>query len=248
MLSTARHAVMRGAERLGIDDQLKHLRALTNPGLRRDLRDHTTFRAIIAAVVPRDGHTIDVGAHKGDVIAELVRVAPDGRHIAYEPLPEFARGLRERFPQIDVREAALWDAAGETTFEYVANLPGYSGLRRGRLPRDANVKQIRVSLERLDDTLAEDFRPAFIKIDVNGAELQVLRGARETLLRHRPVVAFEHGRGFAEVYGATPAMVHDLLVAECGMRIFDLVGDGPYSRDHFEEVFEQPIWNFVACP
>ncbi len=248
MRSSMRHAVMSGAQRLGIEEPVKRLRALTNAGLRRDLRDHAMFRAIIAAVVPRDAHTIDVGAHEGDVVAELLRVAPSGRHIAYEPIPGFAKRLRERFPTVDVREAALADAAGEVSFEYVANLPGYSGLKRGRIPGDADVRRISVRLERLDDALPAGFRPSFIKIDVNGAELQVLVGARETIVETRPVIAFEHGRGFSDVYGTTPAMVHDLLVADCGMRIFDMTGDGPYSRDHFEATFDEPIWNFVACP
>jgi FkbM family methyltransferase len=248
MLSTARHALMRTAERLGVDDQVRRLRALTNRGLRRDLRDHAALGAIIAAAVPRDGHTVDVGAHEGDIVTELLRVAPDGRHIAYEPLPDFAQRLRRRFPGVDVREVALSDEGGEVTFQYVRNLPGYSGLRRMRLPADAHVEEIPARVERLDDSLPEDFRPSFIKIDVNGGEFQVLRGGRETILRHKPIIVFEHGAGGPDVYGATSGMLHELLVEDCGLRIFDLAGDGPYSRDRFDEVFDQPIWNFMACP
>ena len=60
------------------------------------------------------------------------------------------------------------------------------------------------------------------------------------------MVIFEHGVGGFERYGAPPGELHDLLVGDCGLRIFDLAGEGPYSRARFEEVFTEPIWNFVA--
>lgn len=248
MVSSVRHFVMQAAQRLGVEEQLKQLRALTDEGLRRDLRDHQALKTVIAAVVPRDGHTVDVGAHAGDFVGELVRVAPNGRHLAYEPIPGLATGLREQFPQVEVREAALSDSEGTARFQHVVNMPGYSGLRRRRLPRDARVQEIEVRVERLDDRLPDGFRPAFIKIDVEGAELQVLHGARETIRCWRPLVAFEHGVGGPEMYGTTSGMLHDFLVLDCGMRIFDLAGDGPYSRVGFEALFEKPIWNFIACP
>ena len=55
------------------------------------------------------------------------------------------------------------------------------------------------------------------------------------------------GIGGADLYGSKPGELFDLL-AECGLRIFDLEGDGPYTRDHFEAVFAEPIWNFLATP
>lgn len=101
--------------------------------------------------------------------------------------------------------------------------------------------------ERLDDVLPDGFAPALVKIDVEGAELQVMLGAIETLSRHRPHVLFEHGAGGADLYGARPTQIFDLL-NDVGLRIFDLEGDGPYSREHFEQTFTEPIWNFLAAP
>ena len=85
-----------------------------------------------------------------------------------------------------------------------------------------------------------------MKIDVEGAELLVMRGAAETLGRHKPFVIFEHGIGGADLYGSKPGEVFDLL-SDAGLRIFDLEGDGPYTRDGFEAVFTEPIWNFLAA-
>ncbi len=67
------------------------------------------------------------------------------------------------------------------------------------------------------------------------------------LARHRPFVLFEHGPGGADLYGTAPGEVFDLL-ADAGMNIFDLDGVGPYSREHFEATFSEPIWNFLAVP
>jgi hypothetical protein len=109
------------------------------------------------------------------------------------------------------------------------------------------VERVSVRTERLDDVLADGPPPALIKIDVEGAELGVLKGAVETLQRHRPHVLFEHGAGGADLYGTTPVEVFDLLDA-VELRIFDLDGSGPYSRGRFEATFTQPIWNFLAAP
>jgi FkbM family methyltransferase len=59
-----------------------------------------------------DADCLDVGAHAGSVLREIVRLAPRGRHVAWEPLPGLAAGLRADFPGVAVREAALADQAG----------------------------------------------------------------------------------------------------------------------------------------
>ena len=245
----ARRAVMRTAERFGLDERLKQLRALTDAGLRRDLRDHEAIKLITAVQLSPDAHTVEVGAHEGAVLRELVRLAPEGRHLAFEPIPELRTRLERDFgelPNVEVRGSALSDANGEASFQHVTTAPGFSGLRRREMSADEEVHEITVTTERLDDVLPDGFEPSFMKIDVEGAELLVLRGAAETIAKHRPLVVFEHGAGGFDNYGARSGDLHDLLVRDCGMRIFDLAGDGPYSRQQFEALFTAPIWNFLA--
>ncbi len=212
--------------------------------------DQHGMRVLIAATLGPNDQAIDVGAHTGAVLREIVRVAPGGRHIAYEPLPDCSEYLRRTFPQVDVHNAALSDENGETSFIHVPAAPEFSGMRERTYPGYENAPRqtITVRTERLDDALPADARPSLIKIDVEGAELLVLRGAVETIRAHEPLVIFEHGIGAADRYGYGPGDVHDLVSGELRMRIFDLDGAGPYERAEFVELFPQPIWNWVAVP
>ncbi|HEX7292172.1 MAG TPA: FkbM family methyltransferase [Conexibacter sp.] len=229
--------------------RMREARSAFDPSARRMLRDEHAMRVVLAAALRRDGNAIDVGANRGDTLEMILAVAPDGRHVAYEPIPFLAQQLTARYPQVDVRNAACSDEAGSAEFTHVLGAPAMSGLRqREDLPAHAaQVERITVQLDKLDDALPDGYVPSLVKIDVEGAELLVMRGAAETLARHRPFVIFEHGIGGADLYGSQPGELFDLL-ADCGLRIFDLEGDGPYTRDGFEAVFSEPIWNFLAAP
>lgn len=251
-----RHAAQTTVVRLGKEEQARELlervreaRSAFDPMSRRELRDRHALQVVLAAVLRTDSGAIDVGANLGEVLEVMTRVAPDGRHIAFEPIPELYERLVERFPDVDVRRTALSDVAGTADFTHVLGDHAYSGLvrRDDFAAASRDVRRIQVSTERLDDVLPENFAPTLVKIDVEGAELQVLRGATQTLERYRPVVLFEHGVGGADLYGTHPHQVFDLLDG-VGLRIFDLEGDGPYSREHFEDTFSEPIWNFLATP
>jgi FkbM family methyltransferase len=241
---------------LGREDQaravqrrLREARSAFNVELRRHLRDEHAMQAILAATLRNDSNAIDIGANEGSVLASILRVAPAGRHIAYEPIPQLHARLVEQFPSVDVRCEALYDERGTASFTHVLDASTRSGLRqRADLDeRTTRVQKLTVPTARLDEVLADDYVPTLIKIDVEGAELNVLRGAVETLQRHRPLVVFEHGVGGADLYDALSTELFDLLDG-CGLRIFDLDGEGPYSRERFEATFTEPVWNFLAAP
>ena len=220
-------------------DTLRRVRRRFLPAhIRADIRDTQLLVALLEEVLEPDSDCLDVGAHAGSVLGEMVRLAPRGRHVAWEPLPAFASRLSAEFPGVEVREAALGDEDGTRVFAHVVDDPGWSGFLARPTPSPSPVEKLSVRVERLDDSLPDGVQPTFVKIDVEGAEEQMLRGAVETLRRHRPVLAFEHGRGSADVYGTTPGAVHHLLCAELGYEIFGLDGDGPYSRERFTEIFE----------
>jgi FkbM family methyltransferase len=206
--------------------------------LRLNARYDQWTREVIGRVVAGDSNCIDVGAHTGDLLSDMVAAAPRGNHIAVEPLPEFAAKLRAGYPAVEVVEAALSDRDGSDEFFRVTSAPGYSGLRLRPLDRpDERVERIEVSVRRLDDLAPPDRSVRLIKIDVEGGELDVLRGGLATLTRHQPYVAFEHGSPSVAAYGSTSAELFDFLVGKIGLRIslLDdwLAGRPPLSRDEF---------------
>ncbi len=240
--------VVNTAVRLGIDDQLRSVCAPLNASLRRDRIDNQNLRLLLTFALTEDSNCIDIGAHKGAALAEMLRVAPYGKHIAYEPLPLLHKYLVDHFPSVDVRLAAVSNEEGETSFTYVKNLPTHSGLRERSYPVKPRVVKMTVRMETLDGSLPAGYVPALIKMDVEGAERLVLEGAIETISKCKPIVVFEHGRA-ADYYDTQPCHIYKLLHDEAGLRLFDMDGNGPYTLGRFEETYARADrWNFVARP
>ena len=220
---------------------------MTIDPIEQDRRDNENLKRVLAFTLQSDSNCIDVGAHDGQILREILRCSPVGRHIAYEPLPKFFDRLVSEFPQVDVRPTALSNVKGESTFKYVRTNPGYSGLRERWYPGAEEIETITVKTECLDLSLPRGYMPALIKIDVEGAELQVLEGGIETISRYKPAIVFEHGLGAAEYYDSRPESVFDLLCRRAGLRIFDLDGQGAYTLAEFVTTFNSgQRWNFVA--
>jgi precorrin-6B methylase 2 len=116
-------------------ERLRQLQAAFDLRTYRVIRDDLATQAVLAAVLRPDSHVIDIGANRGEVLEQMIRLAPNGRSLAYEPIPDLARQLAERFPQAIVRQVALSQETGTSTFHHVSDAPAYSGLRlRDDLP------------------------------------------------------------------------------------------------------------------
>ena len=147
---------------------------------------------IAARALAGDGNSIDVGANAGHILKSLMKLSPMGSHWAFEPIPRFATHLREKFPNVTVRQLALSDHTGVADFNYLPEDPAYSSLlKRPDLEAGMEVQSIRVDVRRLDDCIPRGVPIAFIKIDVEGVEAAVLRGAAQLLRNFKPVVVFE---------------------------------------------------------
>lgn len=145
----------------------------------------------------RPGSTfVDVGCNKGDFSLLASRlVGSQGRVLAFEPHPENCRWIRRSiaknaYHNIDLYELALSDANGIAQL-HLGEKSGFHTLLAGMPLREKGT--IEVQTRRLEDLLAEVRfeRPIdAIKIDVEGAEMSVLRGARETISRNPRIVLF----------------------------------------------------------
>ena len=232
---------------IGLGPALKLVRDNVVPTARRNRSDDRHLALLLSFVLREDSNCIDVGAHKGDVLRTILRHAPGGRHVAYEPLPHMAAALTTDFPAVEVRQAALADQPGVLPFTYVRSRPAYSGLR-DRVPDSEDVERIEVAVETLDDAMPADYRPTLIKVDVEGAEYGVFKGGQKLIGSSRPHLVFEFGAG-ARDYGTTADEMYTLVDNDLGLRIFDLDGDGPYTLPMFRTTFASGAhFNFGAHP
>jgi FkbM family methyltransferase len=210
------------------------------------LREEVAMGAILAGALRGDSTYVDVGTNRGQVLRDAVRLAPHGRHIAFEPIPALADELVSAFPGVDCRRLAVGAAPGTAEFCHFTELDGWSGLRRSPQISDerGRPQYIEVQVSTLDVEL-RDVSPSVVKIDVEGAELEVLRGACEVLARARPVVIFEHDAAAAQLYEARSEVVWDAL-EQLGYRVFTVTGEGPIERGAFGA--DASAINWLATP
>jgi len=201
-------------------------------------------KAVMERVLLANSNCVDVGCHKGEVLREMLKLAPEGTHYAFEPIPYLYRALVKSFQNVFVHQIALSDKPGVTTFHHVLDRPAYSGIRQRMYPSgDEIVEQIEVRQDTLDNVITKEVSVDFIKIDVEGAELGVLKGAARTIRDNKPVIVFEHSLGAADHYGTRPDEVYEFLTGPCGLSVSLmerwLRDEGPLSQEEFVKEFER---------
>jgi FkbM family methyltransferase len=185
----------------------------------------------VQRLMPRGGTFIDIGGNKGDFALLAAKIAGAGsRVICVEPEPTNASWIRKSVAlnnyNIEVHEMALSDGKGDAVL-HLGKMSGFHTILDG-VPNHEQVGAVTVKLQTLDALLSERGidRVDLIKIDVEGAEMKVLRGATQTLSRNQnltllldvhphlgvnpdEVVSFLSSHGF-HIYrmGDTPQPVH----------------------------------------
>ncbi len=138
----------------------------------------------------------DIGANIGffSLLAGRI-VGKDGRVIAFEPDPELGARLRVNVRRndlqvISVEEKAVWFESGTVSFERAdpATSPD-RGL--GHIVARGGDDTIQINTASLDDFVLAAPAPDFLKCDVEGAEVEVFRGAGRLLTEKRPIILCE---------------------------------------------------------
>jgi FkbM family methyltransferase len=229
---------------------LKGWQVFWHPGLRAVHDEEREIDRLFDVVVRKDTNCIDVGAHIGSTLSAIVRRSPRGKHLAFEPVPRKAAWLRRKFPEVEVRAVALADRTGTVSFEEDHSRSGFSSIAP---EGGACGGELTVACDRLDNVVDPARRVGFLKIDVEGAELLVLRGATELLHRDRPAILFESGPGGAEKFGLSREQLFNFLTVEMGYSIYlirDYVrGAGPIDLRTFHACHVYPFraFNYLAA-
>ena len=166
---------------------------ILNPSILGTLSNDILASTLVGALSKPNSTFIDVGAHIGSVMTDVVAHSPSTQIIAIEAIPDKARALRRFFPHAEIHACAVGEKTGEVSFFINTKESGYSGLSRTNGARGAgDLIEIQVPMARLDDLVSSN-DVDIIKIDVEGAELGVIRGAESIIERCRPIIMFESG-------------------------------------------------------
>lgn len=216
--------------------------------INRDPYDKQAF-AIMKCHLKRDSNCVDIGCHRGSILHEIVKAAPAGTHYAFEPIPDCYQWVNKYYPMVKTFNMALSDHVGEATFQFFPDKPAFSGFNK-RMLTDELAQTLTVKVDALDNIIPNNLQVHLIKIDVEGAEYQVLKGAIETIRRNRPIIIFEHGHDGADYFNTTPTDIYRLLCDECDLRITlmerYLRGEAPLSLREFTAQFDQGVYYFMA--
>jgi FkbM family methyltransferase len=146
----------------------------------------------LSALVRPGSVVWDVGAHRGFFTLLLARlVGEGGRVVAFEPDEQSLVSLRAAIERNDadnvtVRPVAVWSSTGRVSFERRADTEG--GAHGAVLEERGSVT---VEATTLDDEASGGPAPDLVKIDVEGGEEHVLRGAKALLAGRKPIVICE---------------------------------------------------------
>lgn len=157
--------------------------------------EHPILIGLLADALGTGDVFVDVGANTGLFVLPIAElVGSEGRVLAFEPAPDAARLLRSAArargvsPQIELYEMALGDEAGSLELRADPAAPEDTTKRSlfvdGPAVADVPVRALDELVRYGEVELPEGIDA--VKIDVEGAELRVLAGMRDTLDRHRP--------------------------------------------------------------
>jgi FkbM family methyltransferase len=251
---TARHAARRGVFRL-LPQSAQD--AVDRRYYGRRLRAGTMViepeLGILDRFVGPGDAVADIGANLGAFAVALSGlVGQTGSVLAFEPIPRTARLLRglsrdlAPHPNIEVVEAAVGDEIGRAQIHLPieGSLPNFYVASLYPIHHD-RAELLDVEVTTLDEHRRRGGRPfTFVKIDVEGAELLVLRGASTVLSEDRPVVLCEIGR--TERDGTHDAGDVEAALVAHGYVLHQLVDDALVPSSTSAPVAPSP--NYVALP
>jgi FkbM family methyltransferase len=164
-------------------------------GLKARFRDQKVEFAFIRRHVRSGDIACDIGANKGSFVFWLSRWCRKGTVVAFEPQPPLARSLaaicsRLRLDNVRVEAKAVYSRSGDIELLVPkGHSPGASLI--GKFRTTIDYQSISVPMVSLDDYFDRDQRVSLLKIDVEGAELEVFKGAERILREQSPLLVFE---------------------------------------------------------
>jgi len=203
---------------------------------------------LIAHLVEPGDTVIDIGANAGFfTLLAATRVKETGRVLAFEPIPSVRAALETNIKLNGAHWVALYGVALSnvsgtlTMYEGPPNHRGLSSLR----PLDCAAATHSVTIKPLDEWLPTLGRVKLIKLDVEGAEQQVVEGMEGLLLRDMPYVVLEVTDAYLQKMGHSASSLFELL-RQKGYRMYRIGDDGLRPIRNPPETWESQF-NALCC-
>ena len=160
---------------------------------------------LVSKLVNPGDHVLDIGSNYGLYCKFLsAYTGKGGKVMAFEPIKKTFLSLRNNIKylnisNVDIFNIALSDQDGEAVMQIPEYDKGGENLYEARIVNDVSIKNLeKIKVAKLDTILPENFSFSFIKIDVEGHEMNVLKGAEHSIKKNRPVMLIEINGGINE--------------------------------------------------
>lgn len=212
---------------------------------------------IATSLIPNEAVVFDIGANQGAWSSLVLQNKNLSKLFMFEPIPELFLQLIKTFnqPNVLVYNFAFSDKRDKLTFYYYPTLKELSSLfrRTPDLEQNLNItpSEIQIYTTTLDEFCRVNFIDFidFVKIDTEGAEYFVLKGAVNLLKGEKiNIIQFEYGGTFIDS-GTTLKGIWDLLKMY-GYEMFRIVPDGLIFLRYWKDSLENYNYsNYLAiCP
>jgi FkbM family methyltransferase len=183
---------------------------------------------------------MDIGANCGIYTVLGCTVNPQLKAVSIEPVPKISAALKNNIerngfsPRVQVLNLAVGDCNGVVPFHEAEDATQGSLAEQGYAGQKGNLIQVRCTTL---DALVEELKiePDFLKIDVEGFEHAVVKGATGVLKRFRPRIVLEANP-------TDPADVVTEVLSAAGYNFYNITDRGPVQRPTVDPVHEFRNW------
>jgi FkbM family methyltransferase len=212
---------------------------------------------VLQGLVFPGSYFFDVGTNIGLMSVPLLSTVPDVRIVSFEPSPNTLPCLQRTIKQYsqDSRSdrwnlipKAVGREIGQVTFSLSKPENGpFDGIKSTQRVEEAG--QVKVEITTLDHEWEQLGSPnvSVIKVDVEGAELAVLQGARSLIESNRPFVLLEWNKVNLKPYGVAPGALYDFALAQ-RYTVFALPLCIPVASAEELELYASRTESFLLSP
>ena len=199
-----------------------------------------------------EGDTVlDIGSHSGRHLSVFLELVKGVDVHAFEPLPVKINELKDKFGNLDnviIHNEALTTYVGEATFKFAKNVPSESGLKeRMYNVEDAGVVDITVRTNTLDTYINDFEKVDYIKIDIEGGEIDCLNGGLNFIKKFNPIFSVEYGYQSYSRYGNTKTTLFE-WAESMSYVIFDLFGNEVKNIEDWIIICDSIYWDYFLVP